>query len=1112
MSSGGDHVFQGQTDQLLAGHALFGDPTDGFGGLLWLVTQSDQSGLGFVAWSFLPGRCPPGDITSLHTASGLEADLQLAAAIRQSVDSGQRLGARDSRGVSLGDLDGDGDLDAYVANAGQADPITPMLVRELRDRHGAFILEQSGPDTVWLNDGAGRFSDSLLRIGQRRGNDVELGDLDGDGDLDAFVANTGLNKVWLNRTGDPDLDPEEAAWPVVFEDLGDGLGRITIDADGNPVGDGQHSPDAVLADFDGDGDLDAFVANAGGRGQDETHNEIWLNEGLGGAYLAWSAARTRFVDVAGAEVPPERMKRYSFAVDAGDLDGDGDLDVFVGNSGICGAGNEVWLNEGPTGDGGVQFRDGGEELGLANTWGVALGDLDGNGRLDAFVANYGGPPDLACRYGEGEPEVVWLGAGDGAFTDSGQSLGGPPRADFRSYGVALGDVDGDGDPDAVFANLAREWVEGLGGGAPNQVWLNAGAGLMLPGALLGAENSTDVALGDLDGDGDLDLFVTNTGHRGSGQDGAASTVWENDGRGGFTDSGQRLASPAKRGNAVALGDLDGDGDLDAFVANTELNQVWVNDGRGRFSDSMLRLGFPHSGGLSPHSSDVALGDFDGDGDLDAFVTNAGSAPGERANTVWRNDSPGGDAILLTDTEQRLGDEYSFGVAIGDVDRDGDLDAFVANGGIRGAPNMIWLNDGNGMFADSGQRLGNANSMGVALGPLTDGECDLDAVVVNLRWVPPPDDGATDCPAPARYDAVWVNDGGGVFTESGLRLGDADGQAVALADLDGDRSLDIAVANTGLCAAPNAFWINACEACQDPTPTPIPTHTATPTDTLTPTDTATPATPATPVTPTATDTGTPTPVTPTATATETDTPTYTSTPVTPTDPPTDRPTDRPTDSPTVTTPDTDTPTATDTGTPTLTSTPVTPTDSPTDSPTESPTVTTPDTDTPTATDTGTATYTSTPVTPTDPPTDPPTVTTPDTDTPTATDTGTPTFTSTPRTPTATNTMTPTPDTPLGPLCICRVIYQPWKVTRAERAEILANVALDPSIYFGWNELLDPGKPGSPPYPTPGYDQPPNSRRVCLDLWNRNIRYHPLFNRPVWKVGCVIGPPYTPPPPP
>jgi len=88
----------------------------------------------------------------------------------------------------------------------------------------------------------------------------------------------------------------------------------------------------------------------------------------------------------------------------------------------------------------------------------------------------------------------------------------------------------------------------------------------------------------------------------------------------------------------------------------------------------------------------------------------------------------------------------------------------------------------------------------------------------------------------------------------------------------------------------------------------------------------------------------------------------------------------------------------------------------------------------------------------------------------------------------------------------VIYQDWKVTPSERARILADAAADPNNFYGWNLLMDEGKPGAPPYPTPGHDRPPNSRRTCLDLWNRNIRYHPLFNPPVWRAGCVIGPEY------
>ncbi len=89
------------------------------------------------------------------------------------------------------------------------------------------------------------------------------------------------------------------------------------------------------------------------------------------------------------------------------------------------------------------------------------------------------------------------------------------------------------------------------------------------GQALGGDFSWAVPLGDLDGDGDLDAFVGNSG---------ANQVWLNSGDGNFTNSGQVLGSLDAR--SVALGDLDGDGDLDAFVANTTANVVWLNDSVG----------------------------------------------------------------------------------------------------------------------------------------------------------------------------------------------------------------------------------------------------------------------------------------------------------------------------------------------------------------------------------------------------------------------------------------------------------------------------------------------------------------------------------------------------
>ena len=229
---------------------------------------------------------------------------------------------------------------------------------------------------------------------------------------------------------------------------------------------------------------------------------------------------------------------------------------------------------------------------------------------------------------------------------------------------------------------------------------------------LGSSWSYEVKLGDVDGDGDLDAFVANYGNQ-------ANKVWLNDGSGNFTDSGQNLGSLNSTG--VAFGDVDGDGDLDAFVANYygQANKVWLNDGSGNFIDSGQNLG-------GSNSNAVALGDADGDGDLDAFVANEGS------NKVWLNDGSGN----FIDSGQNLGSSSNYAVALGDVDSDGDLDAFVVN--YDGQANRVWLNDGSGNFTDSGQNLGSPFGMGIALGDM-DGDNDLDAFVVvanepNKVWL------------------------------------------------------------------------------------------------------------------------------------------------------------------------------------------------------------------------------------------------------------------------------------------------------------------------------------------------------------------------------------------
>ncbi|MEC7113406.1 MAG: FG-GAP-like repeat-containing protein, partial [Bacteroidota bacterium] len=314
---------------------------------------------------------------------------------------------------------------------------------------------------------------------------------------------------------------------------------------------------------------------------------------------------------------------------------------------------------------GFEFTNSGQALGDSDSMSVALGDLDGDGDLDAMVANAGF---------RGAPNTVWMTDGTGTFTDSGQALG-----QGSSYAVALGDLDGDGDLDAFVTNTGQQ----------NTVWINDGTGLFTDSGQrignkpAGKGYSWGVALGDLDGDGDLDAMVVDSN---AVEAMCGNTVWTNDGKGVFTDSGQQLGTSCSA--SVALGDLDGDGDLDAMVANRfSPDRIWMNDGTGTFTNSGQAIG-------KGNSTSVALGDLDGDGDLDAMVANGiASDP----NTVWINDGTG----ILTNSGQTLGNSRGRGVALGDFDGDGDLDAMAAN---YGQPDTVWTNDGTGTFTNSGQAL------------------------------------------------------------------------------------------------------------------------------------------------------------------------------------------------------------------------------------------------------------------------------------------------------------------------------------------------------------------------------------------------------------------------
>jgi hypothetical protein len=353
--------------------------------------------------------------------------------------------------------------------------------------------------------------------------------------------------------------------------------------------------DVALADLDGDSDLDAFFAN--GRYEAFESNTVWLNDGTG-----------RFSD--SDQLLGKPIDTHSVAL--GDLDADGDVDAFVGNGVTC----QMFENNGGGWFTAHQWTSTPGDSG-AWSWTVALGDVDGDGDLDAFAAGCCGSigSSGAAKWFYRPFNMVWLNDGAGNFQDSGQRLG-----MLGSKAISLGDLDGDGDLDAFVGN-SSSMIDARGSdwhNQPNKVWLNDGRGQFSDsGQSLGGAETQALALGDVDDDGDLDAFVGNDG---------SNEVWLNDGSGNFVNSGQTLGNANTQ--VVALEDLDGDGDVDAFVGNAAKTEVWLNDGAGRFSDCREHMSYPRN-----HV--VALGDVDGNGTLDVF---AGGF--DQGYQVWHNDRAG----------------------------------------------------------------------------------------------------------------------------------------------------------------------------------------------------------------------------------------------------------------------------------------------------------------------------------------------------------------------------------------------------------------------------------------------------------------------------------------
>jgi hypothetical protein len=298
--------------------------------------------------------------------------------------------------------------------------------------------------------------------------------------------------------------------------------------------------------------------------------------------------------------------------------------------------------------------------------------LDGDDDLDVVVVNYDGFFDV----GDPEPLVVFSNDGMGNFTDTSDTTVGGFSGRIRQ--VAIGDVDGDGDPDM--------YVPDANGGADN-LFVNDG-GVFTPMGTGISSNAGAARFGDLDDDGDLDLFLAD-GYNSA--DDVHGHVYLNDGTGAFTELDGAIPGPTQGTDPddVDLLDADGDFDLDILLNNhSGTNELWLNDGAGTFSGATAGLpAFPEGYHYGP-----AVCDVDGDGDLDVWVDNMGPGYSEM---LMINDGAGGFTDETAERVSGNGGEDDNGVVCLDVDYDGDFDAVVIS--LFTAERYL-ENDGAGNFA------------------------------------------------------------------------------------------------------------------------------------------------------------------------------------------------------------------------------------------------------------------------------------------------------------------------------------------------------------------------------------------------------------------------------
>jgi hypothetical protein len=535
---------------------------------------------------------------------------------------------------------------------------------------------------------------------------ISTGDLDGDGKLDIAVANLNSASVslFLNTSSSGTIS---FATKVDFTT---GLSPTNIS----------------IGDLDGDGKLDLAVTN-------NYSNSVSVLRNTGSSGTISFAAKVDFT----TGTQPN-------SVSMGDLDGDGKLDLAVTNNATI---ISVLRNTG--GSGIIAFAAKVDFTTGSGTNSISIIDFDGDGKLDLAVSN---------SFSNSVSVLRNIG--------SSGTISFATKVDFTtgSYpsSISIGDLDGDGKLDLTVMNAYSNSISILRN--------TCSSGTVSFAAKVDFFTETtpeSISIGDMDGDGKLDLTVTNSYSpfvsilRNTCSSGIISFATKVDFQTGTIPFN------------ISSGDFDGDGKTDLAVVNEIPNSVSVFRNTSSNGTVSFAAKIDFITGAIPNS--VSTGDFDGDGKLDLAVSNSNSS----SVSVFRNTSSSGTISFATKVDFTTGTGPQ-SISVGDFDRDGKLDFAVLNYYSNSV--SVFRNSGSSgtiFFATKVDFTTETNPISVSIGDL-DGDNKLDIAIVNYNSSSVSVFRNTSSSGTVSF-ATKVNYAVGTFPRS-----------ISIGDLDGDGKLDLAV--------------------------------------------------------------------------------------------------------------------------------------------------------------------------------------------------------------------------------------------------------------------------------------------------------------------------------